>query len=145
MAISHWVGRVMGVDNVNTTPISPPVTLPNTVILPGIGVYTNTAKQGEQYVLVAARSGFYPVMEFGSRLALAGKYLRAGEVWKYRITVNPSTRYSQNFLRNTGRGLLYNTQFEGTMEQCMLAEGMKIIIYMIQNNGQLPPGNKKVM
>lgn len=70
-------------------------------------------------------------------------WLNRGDVWKFGTTKNPLTRYSQSFLKNTGEGLQYRTEFSGTLKQPTTLEGMKILNFKMQN-GFLPPGNKIV-
>ncbi|MGE3467403.1 MAG: RHS repeat-associated core domain-containing protein, partial [Pyrinomonadaceae bacterium] len=61
----------------------------------------------EQYSLRAAKDGLYPVMERGSKQPVGEIFLHRGDVWKYGVTQNPATRYSQSFLNNTGQGLQF--------------------------------------
>lgn len=91
--------------------------------------------QGVQYSLRATQSGSYPCYTCPNGTT----DLRAGEVWKYGETTNPSTRYSQNYLR-MNRVQMVN-EFYGNQMQIKLVEKLKIYGYFF-NNGQLPAGNR---
>jgi len=97
----------------------------------------------ETYALTAKASGFYPVMTRGFKSATELVYLEAGEVWKYGITKNPFTRYTQKYLKNLGEsGLEYKTLFESTLRrESATVEKMMIEQYEALH-GVLPPGNK---
>lgn len=59
-------------------------------------------------------------------------------------TKNPLTRYSQSYLDNIGEyGVIYSTEFSGTLDQSLQLERMKILNYSGQR-GFLPPGNKMI-
>jgi RHS repeat-associated protein len=96
----------------------------------------------EQYSLKAANDGWYPVMERGFRLPQAFTWLSRGDVWKFGITQNPATRYTQIFLQNTGQGLTYSTEFTGTRAQALEMEFYNIYEYFMRAGQVLPPGNK---
>jgi RHS repeat-associated protein len=102
-----------------------------------------TSVQVEQYTLKAARDGFYPVMKRGFKAPQELVYLNRGDVWKFGTTKNPLTRYTQNYLNNTGAGLRYSTEFSGTLKQSLQLENMKIRNYL-WNYKYLPPGNKMI-
>ncbi len=96
----------------------------------------------EQYSLRAAESGFYPVMKRGFKGGQELTWLNKGEVWKFGTTKNPFSRYSQSYLDNIGEhGVIYTTEFRGTLQQATFLERLKILNYRFQNN-YLPPGNK---
>lgn len=122
---------------------------PETLFLPlpkVLNFGTKTAKAGtqvEQYALRAAEDGFYPVMKRGFKDPKELVWLNKGDVWKFGTTKNPSTRYSQGFLDNTGAGLRYSTEFTGTLQQARILEKMKILNFKLQNS-VLPAGNKMV-
>jgi hypothetical protein len=65
--------------------------------------------------------------------------LKAGDVWKYGTTKNPTTRYSQAFLDKWG--LRYQSQSSGKLSEALSAEKGNILKHLNQN-GKLPPGNK---
>ena len=70
------------------------------------------------------------------------------ELWKYGVTINGEVgRYGTQLLE---QGLLYNRQYSGTIEQCMIEERKKIIGYplLLENLKRKqpiarPPGNPK--
>jgi RHS repeat-associated protein len=96
----------------------------------------------EQYALRANESGFYPVMNRGFKDATSLQWCDKGDVWKFGTTVNPLTRYSQNYLDNIGEyGVSYSREFGGTLSEALILESMKIRNYL-QQTGQLPAGNK---
>lgn len=96
----------------------------------------------EQYSLRAIESGFYPVMKSGFKAAQELVWLEKDEIWKFGTTKNPFTRYSQKYLDNVGEfGVRYFTEFEGTLQQSLQVEKMKILNYF-ERWGFLPAGNK---
>jgi len=97
----------------------------------------------ELYSLRAAEDGFYPIMKRGYSTPQGSIFLKEGEVWKYGTTKNPLTRYTQDFLRNTGSGLRYQTESGGLLQQTLQEEKFSILDYK-DKNGVLPPGNKIV-
>jgi hypothetical protein len=109
------------------TPLSAPVTSSTRVV--------------EQYALRAAASGWFPVMTRGCKLPTAITWLNKGEIWKIGITKNPLTRYTQQFLRTTGTGVEYTTEFKGTLDEVRSLEQMKIL-NELKLNDILYPGNK---
>jgi hypothetical protein len=99
--------------------------------------------EAEQYALLAAAEGWYPCFNCLD----AQIFLLAGEVWKYGVTTNGSSRYSESFYA-TNR-LLYFSQFKGTLQECLQEEKRKIYHYAIlpenvkrQRPLLRPPGNK---
>lgn len=95
----------------------------------------------ENYVLKAADDGLYPVMKRGFSGPVDEVLLKRGDVWKYGTTKNPTTRYTQKFLDNTGEGLYYKTYKRGSGKAALQTEKSSIIKY--ENvHGTLPPGNK---
>jgi hypothetical protein len=113
--------------------ISKPATGP-----PSAGCASDS-RQVEQYALVAAEPGFYPIMKRGFVEPQGGIWLNAGDVWKYGQTMNPTTRYSQAFLRQWNLG--YQPQYSGTRQQAMSAEKAQLLRYVVEFD-ELPPGNK---
>jgi RHS repeat-associated protein len=98
--------------------------------------------QFEQYSLRAARDGMYPVMQRGFKEPVGDIFLRKGDVWKFGETMNPATRYSGTFLRNTGEGLIFKPEFKtSSFKEVLQLERQQIIQYE-QIFGTLPPGNK---
>lgn len=103
-------------------------------------------ESAEQYVLRAAKSGWYQCFSCESTDKI---FLFAGEVWRYGYTTKGvSGRYSQKFLQVNR--LIYQVQFEGTIEQCMREERVKIYNYALLPENlkrvrflKRPPGNKK--
>jgi len=109
----------------------------------------------EQYALKARKSGWYPCFNCNGKETI---YLNAGEVWRYGMTGEggkdaryPSKVYfNQNSIKMTDKLLLYETQFRGTKEQCLIEEQRKIFSYPLLPECQLrnfkldrPPGNKQ--
>lgn len=84
--------------------------------------------------MVARTDGHYPDVRNPR-----GVYLAKGDVWKYGQTSNPEGRYSQDYLDSLNLDKI--PEFQGTKEECLIMEKIKIYNYVI-NNGQLPPGNK---
>ncbi len=114
----------------------------------GIKVRTYKPRQCVQYALVAAIDGFYPCY---NSTGLPTIYLKFGEVWKYGKTcIGEDKRYPD--LKS--RKLLFQIQFVGTEEQCLIVEKEKIYNYYLSpenierasRTGTLPlirpPGNK---
>jgi hypothetical protein len=100
--------------------------------------------QAEQYVLTAKVDGWYscPSCTDGARI-----YLKAGEVWKYGVTINgQSGRYSDDYLSENK--LHYYIQYKGRIGDCLKMEKAKIHFYPIlpENLARIkpltmPPGN----
>ncbi|HEV7646128.1 MAG TPA: hypothetical protein VGO50_19485 [Pyrinomonadaceae bacterium] len=101
-------------------------------------------RQMEQYALRAAKDGLYPIMERGSKEAVGEMFLKTGEVWKFGTTINPASRYSGSFLRNTGSGLNYVTEFKSSLFKDVLQMEKTRITDFRTLNGFLPAGNKMV-
>ena len=98
----------------------------------------------EQYVLRAKFSGFYPCY---ACVADTQIFLRAGEVWKYGITIQGEKGRYRNWV--TTLGLRYRVQFRGTIQDCLRQETLKIYQYALlpENTRRKlplirPPGNK---
>ncbi len=97
----------------------------------------------QTYALTAAKSGFYPVMTRGFSKATELIYLEKGQVWKYGVTKNPLTRYSQKYLYNLGEfGVEYKTIFESSLRSEALTVEMMLIKQFEALHGYLPAGNK---
>jgi hypothetical protein len=110
-----------------------------------LGLYKKFEEKAEQYVLVVDIDGFYacPSCPGGVKI-----WLKAGEVWKYGVSVNGETgRYSKTFLE--GNRLRYKTEFVGSLTECYKMEKFKIFTYpFLPENIQRgekklfrPPGN----
>jgi RHS repeat-associated protein len=100
--------------------------------------------QVEQYALRAADSGFYPMVLRGTKEPQFITFLEKGDVWKFGTTKNPATRYSQSYLDSIGEyGVQYSTEFQGTLQEAVTLQNMKIQNFRLQA-GRLPPGNKVV-
>ena len=117
----------------------------------------NTKKENcEQYVLTARRSGYYPVLYRGIRIAKDSIWLNTGDVWKYGKTcVGEADRYSNLIYYYDGKYLLdnsilrYRKQFVGSEKNCLIEEKKKIYNYpllpeCVTKKRKLlrPPGNK---
>ncbi len=90
---------------------------------------------GFQYSLRARKAGYYPNVRGGST------YLNAGDVWKYGETTQGFSRYSDNYLKNTGLGLEMIPEHFGSVWEIKLMEKSKIYGYFF-THGTLPPGNR---
>ena len=100
--------------------------------------------QVEQYALRAAESGFYPVRVRGAKEPQFITFLEKGDLWKFGTTKNPAARYSQSYLDSIGEyGVQYSTEFQGTLQEAVTLQNMKIQNFRLQT-GRLPPGNKVV-
>lgn len=94
-------------------------------------VYVARAKLIGEYLVVSPHAE--PV---GSMI------MKKGEVWNFGETMRPATRYSQSFLRSTGKGLNYFREFKTpSFKEVMQVERQKILQYE-QQFGKLPAGNK---
>jgi hypothetical protein len=105
-------------------------------------LYSKTSnKRGQVYALLASKDGFYNVYVQGSSIPLPDKvYLKAGEVWKYGETTDPTSRYDRSYLAK--EGVVYRSIMEGNQIQIKAAE--KILIYgHYFIFGARPPANKQ--
>lgn len=85
----------------------------------------NAEDTAEQYALIAANSGMYVCNCPGGTY-----FLNIGEVWKYGITKNGEKgRYTVKFL--TANNLHYESQFIGTLHDCLIQEQIKIRSYSL--------------
>lgn len=99
----------------------------------------------EQYVLRAKSSGFYPCYACVGDTQI---FLRAGEVWKYGISIRGQKgRYGNNWI--AARGLNYRVQYRGSVQACLRQEALKIYHYALLPENirravplMRPPGNK---
>ena len=110
----------------------------------------------EQYALIAAYSGYYPVLYRGLRISNDSIYLLQYEVWKYGKTINGEfARYPNGVFYTDGKKILttenleYIIQFTGTETECLAEEKRKIYNYPLLLECQKrirklirPPGNK---
>lgn len=99
----------------------------------------------EQYVLLTLENGIYPCY---SCIGATTIYLRKGQVWKYGMTTKGEKGRYQNKL--PGQRLFYLTEFEGTVEECLIEERKKIYLYALLPENLVretplirPPGNKR--
>ncbi|WMN60702.1 hypothetical protein NI389_05205 [Pseudoalteromonas xiamenensis] len=90
---------------------------------------------GVQYSLRATKDGVYPCFNCSSGVT----NLKAGDVWKFGETTNPTSRYSPTFLRTNN--LRQVNEFHGNRVQIKVVEKMKIYNHALINFS-LPPGNK---
>ena len=102
----------------------------------------------ELYYLVAAKDGFYNVVNFKGPMTPKGVYLRAGDIWKIGETTQFSNsgmqkRYSQKWLKSNN--LKYKTVMRSPNSSAKKSfqniEANKIKKYKLRR-GKLPPGNK---
>jgi hypothetical protein len=102
-------------------------------------------ENAEQYVLLARNSGHFPCYSCGRQAKI---FLFAGEVWRYGVTrKGEKGRYSTGLPH---KELIYLIQYEGTLQDCLKQEKMKIYRYAllpenIKRTPPLirPPGNKR--
>jgi len=80
-------------------------------------------------------------MAWGFSSPVGSIFLKAGEVWKYGKTINPTSRYTQRFLISTG--LYFKAELMGS-EQFVLSTERKWILRYLNRFGKLPPGNKAI-
>ena len=99
----------------------------------------------EQYVLKARYNGWFSCLSCPFRDSI---YLYKNEVWKYGVTINGEVGRYGNHLG--AKGLMYDPEYTGTIEQCMIKERKKIIQYpLLEENLSRkqpiarPPGNPK--
>ncbi len=102
-------------------------------------------KGAEQYVLLTLENGIYPCY---SCVGATTIYLRKGQIWKYGMTTKGERGRYKNKL--PGQRLLYVTEFEGTVEECLMEERKKIYYYALHPENLArevtlirPPGNKR--
>lgn len=100
-------------------------------------------KKASQYVLRAANDGYFPCYNCGQDSVI---FLRKGEVWKYGVTFT-DRRYRNAWLDRMN--LLYQVEYVGTVEDCLIQEANKIYNYatLPENLKRAkplirPPGNK---
>jgi RHS repeat-associated protein len=101
----------------------------------------NADKMGELYTLRAGKDGYYPVMQRGSQTPVGEVFLKKGNVWKYGETINPSSRYTQKFLKQNN--LRYFTEATGPKHEMFQLQNLEIVNFR-KTYGFLPPGNKGV-
>ncbi len=100
--------------------------------------------EAEQYVLEVALEGYYPCFHCEEKTI----FLFKGEVWKYGVTINGELGRYPGGLNEIG--LVYFSEFKGTLSDCLKAEKRKIILYaLLPENLKRdvplirPPGNKQ--
>ncbi len=101
----------------------------------------------EQYALLANTNGFYHCYHCLDQ----SFYLYKNEVWRYGVTINgKSGRYKDEFFQK--HNVSYVVEFEGTLQECLEEEAIKIILYyQLPENARRkapfrlarPPGNAK--
>ena len=99
----------------------------------------------EQYVLIAGLAGWYPCYNCHGDLSI---YLEPGQVWKYGVTrKGEKGRYRDGL---PAEELLYLIQYQGTLQECLKQEKIKIYHYaLLPENLERarplirPPGNKQ--
>jgi len=136
---------ILNVPSSDIPRFAPSVALPGYVGgQPAQRTYTYaTEPWGEQYTLRAAGDGLYPVFQWGKG-QVGLQHLSKGDIWKIGTTINGASRYSNSFYRSTGAGLMYVPEFIGPVDQLIFVERMKLLNYVMQNGGNLPPGNTKL-
>lgn len=105
--------------------------------------------EAEQYALLATDNGYYPCLSCKtSRVDSTRIFLFRNEVWKYGTT----TKGEKGRYRKTlaSMNLKYQSQFVGTLADCLKQEKIKIYNYpllpeSLKRNFHLirPPGNKQ--
>lgn len=81
-------------------------------------------EEGEQYVLIATRNGFYPCVHDGHPLY----FLHVGEVWKYGTTIKGQQgRYGTQYMDENA--VSYIVEFRGPMGACLQQEQIKLFSY----------------
>jgi len=145
VGIGGIVEGPIGKTNLVESPtLSKPVIEPGAAIKPVTEpVVENPVQQqpAENYTLDAAQTGKYPVMKRGSKEPDGEILLKKGDVWKIGETIHPKTRYSQNFLDETGEGLYFNGRPSPSKQDAIRVQKSELINYKLKN-GKLPPGNK---
>lgn len=94
----------------------------------------------------ARASGWYPGFTWGQGQSYSS-WLNKGEIWKIGTSMYGSKRsgYSAAFYNTTGAGLNYVREYgPAPLDQVLFVERMKLLNYVIQHNGLLPPGNTKL-
>jgi hypothetical protein len=80
-------------------------------------------QKSEQYALIALETGYYPCLTCRDTTMIL---LYKNEVWRYGVTMNgKEVRYSKSTFRN----LVYIVEFCGTLQQCLIEERKKIVMY----------------
>lgn len=101
-------------------------------------------ENAEQYALKVGVPGYYPCYNC---LGEAKIFLNLNEIWKYGVTTRRKEGRYPNGLPHPG--LLYIPEFEGTLQECLRQEKIKIFNYAILPENlkrprplKRPPGNK---
>lgn len=102
-------------------------------------------ENAEQYVLRAARDGWYPCYSCPGKNRI---FLLKDEVWKYGVTRKGEARRYGRWHQE--QGLYYLVQYEGPLQECLRREKIQIYSYALlpENLGReqpliRPPGNKR--
>ncbi len=80
-------------------------------------------QNAEQYVLIALESGYYPCFTCKDTTAI---WLYQNEVWRYGVTINGK---EMRYPKSTFKNLVYLVEFKGNLQQCLVEERKKIVIY----------------
>jgi hypothetical protein len=99
----------------------------------------------EQYVLLATNDGWYPCFPCVEKKLI---FLKKGNIWKYGVTrKGEASRYGKSL---SDKNLIYFTEYEGTLQECLKQEKIKIYGYAIHPENLArkvplirPPGNKQ--
>jgi len=102
-------------------------------------------ENAEQYVLRAARDNWYPCYHCTGKNRI---FLLKDEVWKYGVTRKGEKRRYGTW--HTEQGLYYLVQYQGTLQECLRQEKVKIYNYALLPENlkreqplKRPPGNKR--
>ena len=94
------------------------------------------------YTLRAEADGDYDVYEWGSINPVRKVTLKKGDIWKIGETQIGNERYSRSQLKRWGVKMY--TEMTGAKATIKTMEQYKIMNYMLENNMQLPAGNKMI-
>ncbi len=102
-------------------------------------------ENAEQYALVAAKDEWYSCFNCPGEVKI---FLHRGEVWKYGVTKKGERGRYGNW--HVNQGLTYFVQFQGSYQECLKQEKIKIYTYAqlpenLRRQYPLirPPGNKR--
>jgi hypothetical protein len=80
-------------------------------------------QKSEQYALIALETGYYACLTCKDTTLIL---LYKNEIWRYGVTMNgKETRYPKSTFKN----LVYIIQFSGNLQQCLIEERKKIVMY----------------
>jgi hypothetical protein len=102
-------------------------------------------ENAEQYVLRAARDGWYPCYSCPGKKRI---FLHKDEVWKYGVTRKGERRRYGRWHQE--HGLYYLVQYQGPLQECLRREKILIYSYALLPENLCrkppllrPPGNKR--